>query len=641
LLVKHEQAVLTSQGLSPTRASQALNLQGRVEEAHLPLRIETALGDAYAGVWFDNAVAKFDVGVTSIASRQAVGHAVARTGLTGEVVEIPVRSSWRALMGVQEQWNKKLAKLLASGDASTGIEVPHNAVMVRLSSAISSHERSVLKHEAAAASVNVVVSVASSPSIGIGREAACEKAFVTKKARCEKTIVAGVGWSCNVVPATEVCEAGAVNPSAAQCSAGPMLIEGNETYMLTAGHCFGEGNPTAGTQFAATKVTAEYPEEVGQKEIGKEGIWYQNAERDIAEVKVVRGGSFAGALPTPVPALMAEWAIEPAKPHAVEGEQAVTATPLQMVCREGMTSGERCGEVRAVNVTFLGTSRLVETTACGEPGDSGGPYVLGTEAAKAPLLMMGTLVSGKEPVCPPGANTRTYFEPLLNLPGLQNFSILSTFRSRNQRLLTSRNERRQAAGTGKAKFNGLPTSKKVTITGIGSELTNASVKVVCSSSLGEGEASTEAVGKMSIIFNSCEGEKGSEACTVKSVGAKSEGEVVTKTLKGALGNVAPAEALSEVGLLVEPETGKKITELTAKCLGTATALEGRLAGEVSPVDASSSIVEVEFAGTSTKAAIQAITVKTAKVVPKLELGGKEALEQTYLELEFAGKIEVV
>jgi hypothetical protein len=640
-LVAHEEAVLTKQGIAPARALQALELQGQVAEQHLPLRIETALGSAYAGVWFDNAAAKFDVGVTSNASRQAVKKAVARTGLAGEVVETPVRSTWGALMGVQEQLSISLPKLLTSGDFTTGIDVARNAVSVTLSSAVPASERAALEREASTKSVNVEVSAVSPAQLDSEPRAkkTCEAAFTASKAYCEEAITAGVGWSCSRKVGA-ACDGTEAEPVGVQCTAGPMLIEGNETYMLTAGHCFGAGSPAAGTAFAAPKVRSAFPNVAGLKEIGKEGRWFQNGERDVAEVKVNPAGSFVEAAPTPVPALMAEWVESPAKPHAVEGMVAPVAK--QMVCHEGVTSGERCGEVKTLDVEGPGgTKHLVEVTACGSGGDSGGPYVFGTLAAKTPLRMMGTEVGGPPPECsePEGAGYISKFEPLEDLATAPGKGTLAAFR--NQRLLTKRNQKRQAAGTAKAKFNGLSTSKKVTIIGVGSELKTSSVKVVCSSSLGEGEAGTETVGKMSIVFNSCIGSKGTEECTVKSIGAKSEGEVVTKTLKGELGNVASAEAPSEVGLLVEAETAKKITELTAKCLGSPTALEGKLAGEVSPADALTSIVEVEFAGTSTKPAIKAITVKAGNVKPKLELGGQEALEQTYLEMEFAGEVEVV
>ncbi|MGW4063604.1 S1 family peptidase [Amycolatopsis sp. NPDC004747] len=54
------------------------------------------------------------------------------------------------------------------------------------------------------------------------------------------------------------------------------------------------------------------------------------------------------------------------------------------ICRSGITSGWRCGTVQAKNETVNyaeGTvSGLTRTSACAEPGDSGGPYLSGGQA---------------------------------------------------------------------------------------------------------------------------------------------------------------------------------------------------------------------------------------------------------------------
>ncbi|MEV0607991.1 S1 family peptidase [Polymorphospora rubra] len=76
------------------------------------------------------------------------------------------------------------------------------------------------------------------------------------------------------------------------------------------------------------------------------------------------------------------------------------------VCRSGSTTGWRCGTVQAKNSTVYyaeGTvSGLTRTTACAEPGDSGGSWLAGQQAQG--------VTSGGSGNCSVGGTT--YFQPL-------------------------------------------------------------------------------------------------------------------------------------------------------------------------------------------------------------------------------------
>lgn len=249
-----ETAVLTRKGISPARASQAISLQAHVAETHLASTIEAALGAAFAGAWFEPAAAQFHVGVTSDASRQSAQRVLAHSGLMADVVETPVRSTWAALIAAQNRWNNRLATLFAHQEAKTGIDSKNNAVAVDLSSSVPAPERTALEREAATASVNVSITAVSPSQLQIEPKAKpteCEYREPNAEARqyngtgekikteayCEKTITSGVKI--------------AIEPFG--CTAGPMLIEGNATYLLTAGHCFVEeffvnGDATTGNK---------------------------------------------------------------------------------------------------------------------------------------------------------------------------------------------------------------------------------------------------------------------------------------------------------------------------------------------------------------------------------------------------------
>jgi hypothetical protein len=217
-----------------------------------------------------------------------------------------------------------------------------------------------------------------------------------------------------------------------------MLIEGNETYMLTAGHCFGQ--KTTGREAITEEVASEYPNLAGQKEIGKEVYRYFNAERDMAEVKVTRPGAFTEALPDPVPALVALWGSRtPRTPQAVEGSEVVIQG--QKVCRVGQATSERCGKVLALDVVGgEGVNHLVETDACSAPGDSGGPYFLEERKGMMVGMHIGKPRTGGRYDCG-GTEPRTVFEPLKGIRGVEAFGILNTFST--QELLTRANETRR------------------------------------------------------------------------------------------------------------------------------------------------------------------------------------------------------
>ncbi len=440
---------------------------------------------------------------------------------------------------------------------------------VTLSSSVPLPERATLKGEAATASVNVLINVTPLSTLRVEPEAkkTCEEPFTTGQAFCEEAITAGAGISVE---------------GQGGCTAGPMLIRGDETYMLTAGHCFGGVTPAAGENFTI-KVSSKYVGGGALKEIGKEGKRYENTERDYGEIKVNRPGLFSEALPNPVPALTAEWVKSAKTPHAVEGVQKAEVPVMkQVVCHEGLVSGEQCGEVIALNVTAAsGKKYLVETNACSEGGDSGGPYFFRVPPAETRVLMEG--IHYAKPAgtggCPKTAASRSYFEPLLDVAGAAGFGILATFNGRH--LLTTANEARKprlrgAKGESLVKKSYTSKSGSVTLEAVGGS------KVTCSADSGDGEATGSSTGTSTITFTGCEGF--SQKCYTAGAAL---GEVVID------GNYTLAfvnGAEDEVGLLLELaeatiECGTvcpKMTSEKLKLRGTAIALTTPVDEEVTP-----------------------------------------------------------
>lgn len=77
------------------------------------------------------------------------------------------------------------------------------------------------------------------------------------------------------------------------------------------------------------------------------------------------------------------------------------------VCRSGATTGFACGEITAIDETVnYGEGRIVRgltrTSVCAEPGDSGGPFVSGTQAQGVTSGGIGGCASGGT----------TFFQPI-------------------------------------------------------------------------------------------------------------------------------------------------------------------------------------------------------------------------------------
>jgi hypothetical protein len=131
--------------------------------------------------------------------------------------------------------------------------------------------------------------------------------------------------------------------------------------------------------------------------------------------------------------------------------------------------------------------------------------------------------------------------------------------------------------------------KKFTFTGTeGKVFIGPTAVIKCKKDEGSGEVVTKEenkkVTKVKTTFKECSAEnEAGETCKPKSKGG-TEGKIETNELKGELGEVAKAEAESEVGLKFEPTSGTTYVTLEGKCLPSSPApIEGSLICEVKPV----------------------------------------------------------
>jgi hypothetical protein len=449
-LLQRETEALTRQGISPARASQAIVVQGEIARTEILTKIEDALAGAFAGAWFEPTTAQLHVGVTSLASEQKAEEVVARAGLTGNVVATPVHSTWKQLLATESQWNSKLANAFARGGVTLALSPQLNAVSVTLSSATPAGERAALEREASASKVRVNVFVVPSSQLEFTpeRQGIC-KAFTKANAFCEKPLASGVR-----------VDNTAVNGFVKACTIGPMAIPKNNrnaTYALTAGHCLKNvGEP----YFAYTPA-------VVRGMIGLSVSTTYGLNGDYGAINIERPGFWSNAGATPVFALTAEWKLTGGSTvsYPVKGER----TPVVGFtnCHEGGTTGQSCGQIKALQVkakykdgTVL-NGMVEDKGANGEGGDSGGPWLF--IESNNEVLMEGVHSGGTS-----GTKVTLFYTPLTTI--LNNLNL---------NLLTTANETRGTLGA----TNGVSTEGKAKVGP--STFTDISANVECERAVGE------------------------------------------------------------------------------------------------------------------------------------------------------------
>ncbi|WP_336320125.1 trypsin-like serine protease [Streptomyces lavendofoliae] len=140
-----------------------------------------------------------------------------------------------------------------------------------------------------------------------------------------------------------------------RCSVGFAVLSGTQQGFATAGHCGQAGAATLGHNKVAQGVfkASTFP--------GKDTAWVAANTQWTATAQIKGQGD-----------------------QNVEVTGSIEALVGASICRSGSTTGWHCGTVEqhGTTVSYLqGTVKgLTRTTVCAEPGDSGGPYVSGTQA---------------------------------------------------------------------------------------------------------------------------------------------------------------------------------------------------------------------------------------------------------------------
>ncbi|MFH8447914.1 alpha-lytic protease prodomain-containing protein [Streptomyces fungicidicus] len=175
----------------------------------------------------------------------------------------------------------------------------------------------------------------------------------------------------------------------ARCSVGFSVTKGQQGGFATAGHCGRAGATTTGYDRTAqgTFQASTFP--------GKDMAWVA-----------------ANAQWTPTPDVKAQSGQE------VQVTGSAQALVGASVCRSGSTTGWHCGTIEqhdtSVSYAEGRVDGLTRTTVCAEPGDSGGPFLAGSQAQG--------VTSGGSGDCSSGGTT--YYQPVN--PILGDFGLTLT-----------------------------------------------------------------------------------------------------------------------------------------------------------------------------------------------------------------------
>lgn len=175
----------------------------------------------------------------------------------------------------------------------------------------------------------------------------------------------------------------------ARCSVGFSVTQGTRPGFVSAGHCGRPGDTTTG---------------------------YDETEQGTFQASVFPGEDMSWVATndqwTPTPGVRAQAGQE------VQVAGSVQALVGASVCRSGSTSGWHCGTIQQHNASVSypegRVDGLTRTTVCAEPGDSGGPFLAGSQAQG--------VTSGGSGDCTSGGTT--FYQPVN--PILGDFALTLT-----------------------------------------------------------------------------------------------------------------------------------------------------------------------------------------------------------------------
>ena len=366
--------------VSEAVAENRLEVQSRGTEADIVGEMEQALGGSFAGVWFDNETGEFVVPVASSAGRALsadradVSRELADVGLVSRFRTPAVEHSWRELEKTQAVVNLEIRDLFEANLVQTSIDPNTNAVVVDVAKGISEDDAARLNAISGQSDIDIEL-----------------RDGELQRFRARSLIDCHAYWRYCGTP----LRGGVVIDSLekAWCTSA-FRVRGdtnNKRYLLTAGHCIGNGQfPYPGQPYvhwSSSLGELAKDDKFQERYIGEVEQWAFPGN-DWAKINAT--GSFWDT--SPWPARVVRWGENQAtivqENYPIEAEG--SSYMWQTVCHSGGASGTSCAVVTALNQSiFYGTEKdpegmvnglTVAEGGCAYPGDSGGAVFASNQA---------------------------------------------------------------------------------------------------------------------------------------------------------------------------------------------------------------------------------------------------------------------
>jgi sugar lactone lactonase YvrE len=378
------------------------------EGSALTEELKQAMGNRYAGLWFDNEVGRFVVPVPRAGGQPAATETLVSTGLSSSAYQTKeVSSTWLALERTQKDLTVALSPQTRTGEVETAIDPRTNAVILRLAEGVDSSEETDLSELAERQPVNVELRTYPVQRFQV-HTTSCK---TTSPRDCDAPLRGGVDLGSFLIEHRgngETYEATATGV----CSAGFKAI-GNtygNRFVLTAGHCPAL-HPGLTGWFSETASGVRH--DVGAVEeytFGPTGDW----------AKINANGSWWDT--SPWPSEVAHYSENQSYPINYEA----WSFPGEYVCLSGAKSGTTCGNVLETHVEGLhveeggGVYLPPEDEIigiCSIGGDSGGSVFSFSSNTALGLLSAGEGSPGE------GANCRSYYTEITEATTAMGVSV--------------------------------------------------------------------------------------------------------------------------------------------------------------------------------------------------------------------------
>jgi photosystem II stability/assembly factor-like uncharacterized protein len=380
VLMAHAASLAATTHVSLAQAVADIKIQGEAGAPRVVSALRAALGSSFAGVWFDPALGRFEVGAAPGTDGGIARVALAALGIAPAQFDlVPVKRTWGALEDANAGWTAREMPLIRRRVASVGIDPARNAVQITVDGGIPTDQLAALRRAVASDAHlhpgHAEVIVATRPAGGLDQPLrSCTFPY------CDLPLRGGVYLK---------------NPSH-RCTTGFTVTSNVDQSqdVLTAGHC------TAGSvgQWVYTYDAAGAQHYFGQVINSIFG-----AQGDASLISITDRPGFD---PNPFFTLPGGSASEVAAwPDSTDYPIYAAEDPYvgEFACHYGVGSEVQCGPVtEPIDATADGgIGHLTHDLSCALGGDSGGPVV-------AYNMALGTMV-GASPCSPDNTQPESWF----------------------------------------------------------------------------------------------------------------------------------------------------------------------------------------------------------------------------------------